>query len=171
MPDIVICSPPRTIIGELLIEQEKGSITALRPLRSEKQNSRSLENKDINGARTTDNEMLARACRQLREYFSGWRREFSLPLAPRGSNFQRRVWEELQKIPPGETRTSDQIAEDLGKPGNSRAVSNACGANPIMIIIPCHRVIRADGKPSGYGEDQKLKEKLLKLEKKNYSAS
>ena len=177
MPDTLICSTPGNITGELLLEQEEGSLTALRTRGSERQNGSSREVTGLSGSgntkafRSTDNEMLARACRQLREYFSGWRQEFSLPLAPRGSEFQRRVWQELQDIPPGETRTYGGIAEKLGSPGAARAVGNACGANPIMIIIPCHRVIRADGTPNSYCEDQKLKEKLLKLEKKNYSAS
>ena len=176
MPDTLICSTPGNITGELLLEQEEGSLTALRPLESERQNGRSREVTGLSGSsntkafRSTDNEMLARACRQLREYFSGWRQEFSLPLAPGGSEFQRRVWQELQKIPPGETRTYGQIADKLGRPGAARAVGNTCGANPIMIIIPCHRVIRADGSPGGYGGGKKLKKKLLRMEARNFSS-
>lgn len=101
---------------------------------------------------------------QLAEYFEGQRREFSVPLRPEGTPFQRRVWEALQAIPYGETRTYGQVAEAIGRPGAQRAVGGACRANPIVIAIPCHRVIGADGSMTGYGgkrRDLDLKRSLI----------
>lgn len=102
--------------------------------------------------------------RQLGEYFAGRRRRFELPLAPEGSPFQQRVWAVLQSIPYGETRSYGELARALGRPGASRAVGAANGANPIPIVIPCHRVIGADGSLTGFGGGLEAKKLLLDLE-------
>ena len=104
------------------------------------------------------------AVEQLEAYFGGERREFDLELEPVGTNFQRRVWEALLTIPYGETRSYGQIAEKIGSPGASRGVGLANGHNPIGIIIPCHRVIGANGSLTGYGGGVDRKRALLELE-------
>ncbi|MCX2779890.1 methylated-DNA--[protein]-cysteine S-methyltransferase [Microbulbifer thermotolerans] len=104
------------------------------------------------------------AAGQLEEYFTGKRREFDLPLCPRGTDFQCRVWEALQRIPYGETRSYRQQAEAMGNPKSVRAVARANGANPIAIVIPCHRVIGADGSLTGYAGGLDIKARLLALE-------
>ncbi|PKN74514.1 MAG: cysteine methyltransferase [Candidatus Cloacimonetes bacterium HGW-Cloacimonetes-2] len=101
---------------------------------------------------------------QLQEYFEGSRSSFDLPLAPEGTDFQKLVWEELLKIPYGESRTYSEIAVAIGRPKASRAVGNAINKNPIAIIIPCHRVIGKDGNLRGYAGGLELKEMLLRLE-------
>lgn len=103
--------------------------------------------------------------RQLFEYFSGKRREFSIPVSPVGTPFQQQVWKKLQEIPYGETQTYYQVACQLGRPAAIRAVSTAIAKNPILFLIPCHRVIGSDGKLHGYSGGLKNKEKLLKIEK------
>lgn len=102
--------------------------------------------------------------RQLAEYLRGERREFDLPLAPRGTEFQRRVWSALQEIPYGETRSYAELAEAAGSPRGYRAVGQANGRNPLGVVIPCHRVIAADGGLGGYTGGLERKRKLLELE-------
>lgn len=102
---------------------------------------------------------------ELKAYFSGKIQEFKTPLFLMGSTFQKRVWEELQKIPTGETRSYAEVAKLIGKPSAFRAVALANGANQIAIVIPCHRVINSDGKLGGYGGGIKKKEWLLKHER------
>jgi O-6-methylguanine DNA methyltransferase len=104
------------------------------------------------------------AARQLRAYFAGQLRRFDLPLDLRGTDFQLRVWRELERIPYGETRSYLEIAEGIGAPRAVRAVGAANGANPIPIMVPCHRVIGAGGKLVGYGGGLPLKKRLLQLE-------
>lgn len=111
-----------------------------------------------------DDDAFAEAVTQLREYFAGERHEFDLPLAPRGTPFQLRVWEALRTIGYGETRSYGQIAAQVGAPGASRAVGLANGRNPIAVIVPCHRVIGADGSLTGYGGGMDRKRTLLELE-------
>jgi methylated-DNA-[protein]-cysteine S-methyltransferase len=114
--------------------------------------------------RNDANALLKETARQLRAYFAGELREFDLPLDMRGTAFQRRVWSELEKIPYGETRSYAQIAAAVGAPKAVRAVGAANGANPIPIIVPCHRVIGTGGKLTGYGGGLPLKRRLLELE-------
>ena len=109
--------------------------------------------------------MLERTRAQLDEYFAGERREFDLPLDPRGTEFQRRVWQRLLHIDYGETTTYGALARELGDPGASRAVGLANGSNPIPIVIPCHRVIGADGSLTGFGGGLPIKAALLELER------
>ncbi|MEX2964538.1 methylated-DNA--[protein]-cysteine S-methyltransferase [Microbulbifer sp. TYP-18] len=109
-------------------------------------------------------ELTELAAQQLREYFAGQRRQFQLPLAPPGTDFQRRVWDALLQIPYGETRSYGQQAQLLGQPRAIRAVGRANGANPVAVIIPCHRVIGANGSLTGYAGGLSLKARLLTLE-------
>ena len=112
----------------------------------------------------SDSELIAECVRQLREYFAGERREFSLPLKPYGTEFQRRVWVALREIPYGETRTYKEIAERVGNAKASRAVGMACHRNPIVILVPCHRVLGSDGKLTGFAGGLDVKRELLELE-------
>ncbi len=104
---------------------------------------------------------LAEPVRQLRAYFAGQRRRFDLRLAPQGTPFQQRVWRELLAIPYGETVSYGELARRIGRPEASRAVGLANGANPISIVIPCHRVIGRDGRLTGYGGGLPRKQWLL----------
>ncbi|MBK9168153.1 MAG: methylated-DNA--[protein]-cysteine S-methyltransferase [Bryobacterales bacterium] len=108
--------------------------------------------------------VVAEALRQLHAYFAGELHEFDLPLAPEGTPFQRRVWEALRAIPYGETRSYGDIAKAIGAPKASRAVGAANGRNPIPVVVPCHRVIGADGSLTGFGGGLAIKRTLLDLE-------
>jgi O-6-methylguanine DNA methyltransferase len=103
---------------------------------------------------------------EIKEYFAGERMEFEVKLAPEGTPFQLQVWEELKQIPYGEIRNYGEIARALGQPGASRAVGAANGANPIPIVIPCHRVVGADGTLVGFGGGLKNKALLLAMERR-----
>lgn len=109
-------------------------------------------------------EIIATAARQLREYFDGTRRDFDLPLAPRGTEFQLRVWNALATIPFGATWSYGELARAIRKPDAMRAVGAANGRNPLPIVLPCHRVIGADGSLTGFGGGLPIKEALLRLE-------
>jgi methylated-DNA-[protein]-cysteine S-methyltransferase len=102
--------------------------------------------------------------RQLTDYFAGRRREFDVPLAPAGTEFQLATWRALQDVPFGETISYGELARRMGRPRAVRAVGTANGANPIAIIVPCHRVIGADGTLTGYGGGLDTKRRLLSLE-------
>ncbi len=115
--------------------------------------------------RMEETETLKKAAVQLMEYLQGKRTVFDVPLKPKGTAFQKQVWEALLKIPYGETSSYGKLAKDIGKPGAARAVGMANNRNPIPVIIPCHRVIGADGSLTGYGGGLPMKEKLLALEK------
>jgi len=110
--------------------------------------------------------ILERACQQLDEYFSGSRKEFDIPLSMVGTPFQHSVWQELLTIPYAQTTSYQQIAKAIGRPKAVRAVGAANGRNPIAIIVPCHRVIGADGSLTGYGGGLWRKEWLLAHERK-----
>ena len=114
--------------------------------------------------RNDRNPLLMEAARQLRAYFAGGLREFSLPLDTQGTDFQKRVWGQVAVIPYGETRSYLQIATAIGSPRAVRAVGAANGANPVPIVVPCHRVIGAKGKLVGYGGGLAMKRRLLELE-------
>ncbi|HYD86102.1 MAG TPA: methylated-DNA--[protein]-cysteine S-methyltransferase [Vitreimonas sp.] len=108
--------------------------------------------------------VLDKTRRQLDAYFAGKLRAFDLPLAPKGTPFQQRVWQALLAIPYGATRSYGQQAAAIGSPQASRAVGLANGRNPIAIVIPCHRVIGANGSLTGYGGGMERKQLLLELE-------
>lgn len=112
-------------------------------------------------------ELSERAATQLTEYFSSKRKDFDLPLEPQGTEFRKKVWSALMEIPYGETRSYKDIAERIGNPKACRAVGGANNKNPISIIIPCHRVVGADGSLVGYGGGLDKKTMLLDLESKN----
>jgi methylated-DNA-[protein]-cysteine S-methyltransferase len=148
---VVIPSP----VGSLLVETDGGAIT------------RVWFTDDSPTTGPTDDlpDVLKEATRQLDAYFAGERDDFDLPLAPSGTDFQRRVWSELEKIPYGETASYGDVARSLGMPpGASRAVGVANGANPIAIVVPCHRVIGANGTLTGYAGGLERKRYLLDLE-------
>ena len=120
---------------------------------------------ETDAPRNHHNALLIEAVRQLRAYFSGQLRSFDLPLDLVGTQFQRRVWQELTRIPYGQTRSYQELASALGEPKAVRAVGAANGANPVVIVVPCHRVIGAGGKLVGYGGGLPLKRRLLTLER------
>ena len=116
-------------------------------------------------ADTVDGEVLEEARRQLTAYFAGRRQQFDLPLRPAGTPFQQQVWAALQTIPYGATRTYGAVAAQIGRPKASRAVGMANHVNPLPIVIPCHRVIGATGRLTGYAGGLERKERLLALER------
>jgi methylated-DNA-[protein]-cysteine S-methyltransferase len=110
------------------------------------------------------NEALAECARQVRAYLSGQQRAFDLPLAPEGSDFQKRVWRQIAAIPFGATLTYAELAKRAGSPGSARAAGAATGRNPLSIVVPCHRVVGSDGSLTGYAGGLPRKKKLLALE-------
>ena len=122
---------------------------------------------DFGDTRTSgdaSNAVLERAARELSEYFAGGRKAFDIPLSPAGTDFQKKVWAALETIPYGQTATYGGIAARIGKPGAAIAVGQANSRNPIPILIPCHRVIGANGKLVGYAGGMHVKETLLSIE-------
>jgi methylated-DNA-[protein]-cysteine S-methyltransferase len=111
-----------------------------------------------------DEDRTAAVREQLVGYFAGERRSFDLPVAPRGSDFEEAVWEELSRIPYGETRTYGKVAEAIGGTGNAQEVGGACAANPVLLVVPCHRVVGADGSLKGYAGGLPIKASLLSFE-------
>jgi methylated-DNA-[protein]-cysteine S-methyltransferase len=116
------------------------------------------------GERNDVNTWMNQAADQLRAYFAGTLRAFCVPLDMQGTDFQLSVWNQLLRIPYGETRSYAQVAEAVGRPKAVRAVGAANGSNPVAIIVPCHRVIGSAGKLTGYGGGLPLKKRLLELE-------
>ena len=108
--------------------------------------------------------VLERTVFELSEYFAGKRKEFTVPIAPRGTSFRMKVWDALRRIPYGETKSYGEIAAVIGQPKAARAVGGANNKNPILILIPCHRVIGANGGLVGFGAGLPMKEALLRLE-------
>ena len=140
-------------IGRLLIMEESGNIIQI-----------GLEMDTPEGAVCLCTPLLGRAKQQLAEYFAGKRQQLLLPLSPQGTIFQKRVWDALRQIPYGETVSYGQIASGVGCPGGARAVGMACNRNPLLIAVPCHRVVGADGRLVGFGAGLPAKEQLLALE-------
>ncbi|MGE5627018.1 MAG: methylated-DNA--[protein]-cysteine S-methyltransferase [Solirubrobacterales bacterium] len=116
--------------------------------------------------KVNETELIKKTYNELIEYFNGKRKSFDIPLAPIGTEFQMKCWKALQEIPYGETKTYGEIAEIIGNPKASRAVGSSNNKNPISIIIPCHRVIGANGKLVGYAGGLHVKEYLLNLERR-----
>ncbi len=121
-------------------------------------------------AENIPSEISEQAFFELREYLDGKRRQFLFPYQVHGTGFQQKVWRELCRIPYGETRTYQEIAEAIGNPRACRAVGMANHKNPMGIVIPCHRVIGADGKLTGYAGGLEVKRKLLELERRMQDA-
>lgn len=119
---------------------------------------------DVEGSALSPTALTNEAATQLMEYFAGKRRMFSLPLAPKGTPFQKEVWQALSSIPYGQTRSYADIAAQVGRPKAFRAVGMANNRNPIPIIIPCHRVVGSSGDMVGYAYGTKIKRYLLELE-------
>jgi methylated-DNA-[protein]-cysteine S-methyltransferase len=146
-----------TPVGTLLIAGDD----ALRTIRFPRESrARKPEPHWVESRRGVVGDALA----QLREYFAGRRKEFDLPLDPAGTPFQQSVWRRLRDIPYGQTISYGELARRVGNPNASRAVGAANGHNPIPIVIPCHRVIGANGSLTGFGGGLPIKKKLLALE-------
>lgn len=111
-----------------------------------------------------DTKKMKKYSSQLEEYFQGKRREFTFELELKGTNFQKMVWNVLLSIPYGSTKNYSQIAEKLGSPGSRRAVATAIGKNPVLLVVPCHRVVQKNGELGGYRGGYLMKKELKKLE-------
>jgi len=154
----VIDSP----VGPLTLVAEQGAIVGLyMDLQRHRPGDDKLGGQDPMGGRA---EPFKAAADQLDAYFAGTLTRFTLPLAPRGSQFQQRVWAALSEIPYGETESYGELAARIGSPGGARAVGLANGKNPIGIVIPCHRVVGTNGNLTGYGGGLARKKQLLDLE-------
>lgn len=151
MTDYRILSTP---LGELLVRGDHGGLTEVRFCDE--------ESVPVNGVKS--NHILDRAVEQLVDYFAGRRTSFDLPLNPSGTKFQKQVWQQLLSIQYGDTASYGNIAKAIGNPTASRAVGAANGRNPIAIIVPCHRVIGANGTLTGYAGGLKRKQWLLEHE-------
>lgn len=143
-----------SIIGDIFISADENFLLSVQFV-----NHNFIENKE--------NKIIRQTKKQLDEYFRGKRKKFELPLNPKGTEFQKKVWLQLMNIPYGKTATYKDIATLIGNTNASRAVGNANNKNPIAIIIPCHRVIGSNNKLTGYAGGLDKKEKLLNLEKNN----
>ena len=146
-------------LGTLLLTAEDGALTGVHFPGQKHDRPRQPHWK-----RADDDALLAAARAQLAEYLDGRRSAFELPLAPRGTPFQQAVWQALLAVPFGTTSTYGQVAVAIGRPTAVRAVGAAVGANPIGIIVPCHRIIGRDGSLTGYAGGLDRKVKLLALE-------
>ena len=148
--------------------KKSANVTNIQALQLEFQNDGSVSalnfHRHSKGTKNVATPNARAAKRQLSEYLAGKRRKFNLKVAPQGTSFQRQVWAQLKKVPYGKTVSYKQLARAVGKPRAVRAVASACGANPIAIVIPCHRVIRSDGSLGGYFYGLKAKQALLDLE-------
>lgn len=113
---------------------------------------------------TVETDFIKKVKLQLDEYFSGKRKIFNIKINPKGTAFQKQVWQELQNIPYGKTKFYSEIAENIGNKNAQRAVGSACNKNPILLVIPCHRVISKSGDIGGFAYGSKAKLELLKIE-------
>ena len=148
-----------SVVGPLTLVVDEGAIVGLyMDLQRHRPADDKLGEPDLRGCGA---EPFKAAADQLGAYFAGALRRFTLPLALRGSPFQRRVWAALQDIPYGATESYGELAERIGSPGAARAVGLANGKNPIGIVIPCHRVVGSDGNLTGYGGGLDRKRQLL----------
>ncbi len=187
--DLETISTFETALGPVTVREEGGAILSLRFGRAQDardgtadsckdtaqdngdacaMDGREVTARDTRDACVTDareGSTLSELKKQLEEYFSGGRKRFDLPVNPQGTPFQKRVWATLMGIPYGETRTYAQIAESIGMPKASRAVGAACRENPVLVLIPCHRVVGSDGALRGYAGGLDRKRQLLKLER------
>lgn len=140
--------------GDMELDYEGGAVTALK-----------MAGKEAEGEAPEG--LALKVFRELDEYFQGKRKNFDIPLRTHGTPFQEKVWAALRAIPYGEVRSYKEVAEAIGHPKAYRAVGMANNANPIFIIVPCHRVIGSDGSLTGYGGGLPMKKALLSLERGN----
>ncbi|HKM33239.1 MAG TPA: methylated-DNA--[protein]-cysteine S-methyltransferase [Lachnospiraceae bacterium] len=145
-------------IGKLRIEIDGEAVTGL-----------DIDNDEIDDTEGVyiQNPLIGKVIDELAEYFQGKRKDFDIPVKPSGTAFQLSVWKALQEIPYGETRTYGEVAAMIGNKKACRAVGGANHKNPIMILIPCHRVIGSDGSMVGFGAGITVKEKLLQIEREH----
>ena len=143
-----------TVLGSIIVVSDGNAVNAVQ-----------FENMTSRNGKKISNALTDRAAKQLEEYFFGKRRQFDLPLRPYGTAFQQSVWKGLLSIPYGDTRSYKQVAQMIGNPGASRAIGMANNKNPILIVIPCHRVIGSNGALVGYAGGLEMKKKILELEK------
>jgi len=144
----------QTPVGDIVIVENGSAVTHLFF-------SRTVQPEHVEWGKSP---LLCQTAAQLDEYLQGSRRTFDVPLSPQGTEFEQTVWKALQTIPYGETRSYGEIARQIGRPAACRAVGQANNRNPICIIIPCHRVIGANGKLTGYASGLTAKQYLLELE-------
>lgn len=144
-------------IGMLVIAALDGAICSIGLLKPE----------DKDTVEETDHPLLNQAAMELKEYFEGARTQFAFPMQAEGTVFQNAVWDALRKIPYGETMSYGEIANVVGNAKASRAVGMACNRNPIMIAVPCHRVVGANGSLTGYAYGTGIKQVLLDIEREN----
>lgn len=148
-----------TPVGRLIIKENGTDVTGIW-VAQEKEKVPEAQEKETLLLRDTKN--------QLQEYFDGKRRCFDLPLQPVGTTFQRKVWQAIRQIPYGETRSYKELADMIGNPKACRAVGGANNKNPILILIPCHRVIGLDGSLTGFAAGLPAKKYLLELEQRTF---
>jgi len=141
-------------IGRLLLAADDHGLCGIRLLKADEKQPMMSESSLL----------LERAVQQLEEYFAGMRKSFDLPLSVYGTTFEKDVWRALAAIPFGETKSYGQLAAHLGRPGGARAVGRACARNPLLIVVPCHRVIAANGALTGFAAGLPAKKMLLQLE-------
>lgn len=144
-----------TKIGTLIIVENENRISKIEIVKT---------NIEYTKGKKVETLLIKKAYKQISEYLDGKRKEFTLPLLIKGTKFQEKVWKALLQIPYGETRTYGEIAKQIGNEKASRAVGGASHNNPIMIVVPCHRVIGSNKKIVGYAGGIEVKENLLKLE-------
>ncbi len=166
-PDPIALASLESPLGTLLAGATPSALVLLVFERPEEGERQLAELTRMAGCPTVpgENAVTRRVGAELTEYFNGERRDFTVPLQLRGTPFQAAVWESLRRIPYGETWSYGQQARSIGRPRAVRAVAQANGANRISLIVPCHRVIGADGSLTGYGAGVWRKEKLLELER------
>ena len=139
------------LAGKLFIAEEDGFVTAV---------SKTADNSCV----LCETKLILEAKRQLEEYFDKKRTQFTLPLKPEGTDFQKKIWAELEKVPYGQTISYGELAKRAGNPRGARAAGSACNKNPVCIIIPCHRIVAANGKLTGYAYGLEMKQSLLGME-------
>lgn len=156
---MLTCAPITTPFGEMLLAADADGLTHL-CLPGE-----TLDLPDLVRVEPADHPLLAEAARQLHAYIAGKLQTFDLPLALHGTPFRLRVWDQLLAIPYGQTMSYGELAEHLGSRSKARAVGGAAHANPVAIIVPCHRLIGGSGSLTGFGGGLPLKQALLDLER------
>ena len=153
----------RTPLGPYTLVETDGALTEVRPAPG----MEPLMPPRTPGEPPSPWPVLQAAACQLEEYFAGQRTVFDLPLCPQGSAFRQAVWQAMARVPYGQTATYSQLAAAIGRPGAARAVGSACHDNPLHILLPCHRVVGADGSLTGYAAGTDRKAFLLALERQH----